>query len=262
MPKTALARFLHTGSQSRESEMQSPILARLIRRLLLPLLAAFVGVGANAAVFVKRWDPEFNTAFSGLVGTDIGWSGEAFISIEGDCLTGGTILVGTGACSDSEAELVNGTLRFYNMSTNQTLLDLAWDQDDLGSADIRLVRSDGTSPTGIFTLPPIEFDNQLLSGVGVNKVVDIDLVFVFFPEWLNSYSGPLLTLTTDVCKPSWHGYTKCSEKVFTSSIDPSDPNTPNVTPWTRVPEPGTLALVGLALAAGGWVRRRIEVSKQ
>lgn len=237
--------------------MLSPVLARLIRRLALPLLAAFVGIGANAAVFVKRWDPEFNTAFSGVVGTQVGWSGEAFISIEGDCLTGGTIWVGTGACSDSEAELVSGTLRFYNMSTNQTLLDLAWDQDDLGSADIRAVRSDGTNPTAVLTLPPIEFDNQLLA----SKVVDIDLYFLFNPWSSSDYSGPVISLTYQSCT-SFYGHSWCKDKTFWSSTEPGGANTPTQTSWTRVPEPGTLALVGLALAAGGWVRRRIEVSKQ
>lgn len=48
---------------------------------------AMASIGAHAAVFVKRWDPEFNSTFSGLVNTQVGWSGEAFVSIADDCLT-------------------------------------------------------------------------------------------------------------------------------------------------------------------------------
>lgn len=238
--------------------MPSPVLARLICRLALPMLAAFVGIGANAAVFVKRWDPEFNTAFSGVVGTQVGWSGEAFISIADDCLTpAGWSIVGTGACST--ATLEHGTLRFYDMAPGGLdLLNLDWDKSDPGfDANILLVRTDGTAPTGIFTLPAIEFDNQLLA----SKVVDIDLYFVFNPWSSSDYSGPVISLTYQACT-SFYGHSWCKDKTFWSSTEPGGANTPTQTSWTRVPEPGTLALVGLALAAGGWVRRRIEVSKQ
>jgi hypothetical protein len=193
-----------------------------------------------------------------MVGTQVGWSGEAFISIADDCLTpAGTSWVGSSACSS--ATLEHGTLRFYDMAPGgATLLDLAWDKTDPGfDAHILLVRSDGTDPTGILTLPAIEFDNQWL----VSKEVDVDLYFVFNPWSSSDYSGPVMSLTFEQCA-SHYRHSWCSDKTLWSSTKLGGEDTPVATPWTRVPEPGTLALVGAALAAVAFVRRRRASSSQ
>jgi hypothetical protein len=196
-------------------------------------LGSWVG-SAQAAVFVANWDPFFSNAFQAATGVDLNWEGTNRVTLDDSCLVPSTVQT-------------VGSLQCPNAIVDAYSYLLTWTLPAPNSAG-----GFGSSIGG--------FNNLLQVSIGAGGEVDgvqmdVPLQVNIAPVSIGSSDwNVFLDLTTlgevrlrldGVAGP------QAGNTFFNDNI-----NFPPTVVWTRVPEPGTLLLAGLALGAVGWVRRR------
>ena len=200
--------------------MKSPV-SRLLRSLAFTAVAA-VGattLPAQAAFYKTVWDPLFNTSFSPTVG----WRGEAVITVADGCLVVGPPQnVGTPPCTS--ASLNSATLFFYNGTPTNPLGSVSTWTSPLYAPSQLSIDSFG------------DIDGMTLSGTLTSNTAlfggyDIELTFAL--------TGPTLRLINQSTPSLFY------DSQFAVKQD-----------WQRIPEPGSLLLVGIALAALAFTARR------
>jgi hypothetical protein len=225
-----------------------------------------VGVGlmtsaltSNAAVYRGSWDPSFGNPYP-----DLGYRGFADIFVPDACLDGdpisGAWVADGDACSGGGMSLLAATVELFNYTL-----------DPNGPTIDTVV----FAPPAVVPDPVLGVFIQFDSNTGRNEVVGAD-TSTFGPQfgsgpgysgnlWLEFISGQmpppiLLFETLDVvsngaflhaCLPDEGEASLCSTPEVTTT-------NPGTVTFQRIPEPGSIALIFGALAAGWAARRSIR----
>lgn len=242
--------------------MKSEMLSRSIRKAALGCAALVWTLSVHAGAFVTNWDPEFNLDFSTNIG-DLGWKGQAVVTVDDACVTqGGTTSVAFpqpwwGNCNSANLDTLD--LTFYDVSSGDNLVPTFHLVNP--NTHILAIESADNAVSGIFTFPWLKFDNVEVYG----HTVDFWLLFTF--------DGPILKAQEDCYAGSHSSYSttfsnkkkKCDPPLYVSA-NPNDPEaikngTAPTVVWSRVPEPGSLVLVGLAAGVFGLISRRRRLAR-
>ncbi len=237
------------------------------RRLLAALgcsLALGAAAPAQAGIIVGTYDPAFGNGFTGL-----GWMGQVRLDVPDTCLALSAATLTSAECQGTR--ILGGYVKLYDLSdpSKYDLLDFMSSTLRLGLMDIRI--SDG-SFAGLYT--NLEFNAQgtwqstfsehwaspagTLGGQVDPRYANYryGLFFDGDQAFLRASAISIDFSQAAPVDPSfgcpWDGdYAICS-----SATAPSVVFTRLEEPPTDVPEPAGLLLLGSALAAAGWVRRR------
>jgi hypothetical protein len=254
----------HIMKDSTVKQSLSKVLRAALIALGIGLGAGLGAVGpAQAALWTGAWDPRYGQPFDANFDADVlGWRGVAVFEIPDACIVVGTV----SSASCTGMELVNAQVTFYDFLTNATVETFDYAPSDLSSFTatfgaggvLTSLVSDyfaPRSPVSDFSVINLyTFSLQFVEdGVRMYHTKDYDLwgypVGPYSPEHCESYW--LLRLT----QPWVCGYSG------TYSDGTSAPAI--VVTYTKVPEPGSLALLlaagmaGLTLRIGRTGRRAV-----
>jgi hypothetical protein len=213
-----------------KNNVSSTVLGGL-RRLLL-LLAVCTGP-AHAIVYTGVWDPAYGAPY-----TNLGWRGTSEYFVPDACVPAGTVDVSNALACGGGAVVTSAKVEFYdiNQAGQPTLDTLVFDGTSLVIDKLRYVAGELTQLKTSFS--DTLYASADLSAFNVSSAVGFFLQFTF--------DGPRLGWIDCTCgHDDWRGrrggYKDC-ETGFNDAV-----NFPPQFTITRVPEPGTLALAGLAL---------------
>lgn len=205
------------------------------RGALLSFLAALAWAApGQAAIYTGDWDPAFGPAFP-----ELGWRGQATFFVPDACLAQTGWVFNFASCSSFGMQLLSAEVDFYKLSDpsnpafQETLL--------FGTASdlVLKMKIENGALAGVVGT----FDYFLSSTLPIAGAPYTD--FVLFFE--GAYARMLYVSKPEDGWPS----------IGLSSLNPASGGSSFMT-FRPLPEPGSLALVGMGLALIGWIARRRE----
>jgi hypothetical protein len=258
-----------------------------MKRLLRTAAAAaaatlFTLSPAQAVVYTGAWDPLYGLPFNGsLLGYDLGWKGTVEVDVPDACVRSSGVVwfvfpttCGVGGGPIIAPQIVSASVELYEPSADPLKPDTPIATLAFGplSMDIVALRFANDNLEGMIALPS-QWLQATLPAEESSIVRYFSLAFVtpdvtpflsvFFGEVPNDYSGPLLfshPLDLDDVDITWRNVGTILADLSISNVDEYPPEFPpgglfSLRAPEVVPEPGSLALVSLALVATGWVAR-------
>lgn len=194
-------------------------------------VSALAGGGAQAAVYVGNWDPLYGGGFFGATGVNLGWQFSATITVDDLCVAPSVIRTPPNLACPSALLTGYGYTLYDGIPANV------------------IAGGGGASIVGFGTITQVSFDaGSLIDDLTMASPLSLNI----FPVSIGSSTYNLeVDFTTlgvpDTLKLNFVAGTDPAVN-YTSTIDP-------VITWTRIPEPGMLALLAGALGLLGWQRR-------
>jgi hypothetical protein len=230
-------------------------------RMVIAVAAVASWSSAQAAAYQGIWDPPYGSVFGGLT-NGLGWRGTATYFVPDSCEISGSGLVDNhgnlpfipGNCGGL-ATVTSARVELFDVSPSSDHHTLATLTFDPTSFYVAVLRYAGGQLIGLQT----DFSNLLTPASDpLATSADLAILDSFGPlnSWTTQFSLSFNLLPSN--RPSL-AFIDCSRHDYYQCIKGINSSARGFQPEftiTRIPEPGTLALAGLALLTLRLVRRR------